>query len=240
MNEPRENLQDPPAEDPMPFAIPFLVGGNFISPGFYINETLKTLIGVDAFGWASQQIAGDWEAVKRAAGAAERLAHFNTAFHDSLEAAWGEQVEASWRGNAADDARAYFSQLAGSVEFQVRSLEEIHRTLNNISNSMVNLARVLGDLLQDLFDAVVMYLLARAAGAVMASSLATSPLAMAQFAVAAAHAVYIVARFGDGLNKVTAAFKVVIGLGATLLTASSRMPDELPPLSTSTYDHPGV
>jgi uncharacterized membrane protein YcaP (DUF421 family) len=105
---------------------------------------------------------------------------------------------------------------------------------------MVNLARVLGDLLQDMFDAVVMYLLARAAGAVLASSLATSPLAMAQFAVAAAHAAYIVLKFGEAMNAVTAAFKVVIGLGATLLTASSRMPGKLPPLNSSTYDHPGV
>uniref|UniRef100_UPI0024584E71 hypothetical protein n=1 Tax=Nocardia brasiliensis TaxID=37326 RepID=UPI0024584E71 len=59
-------------------------------------------------------------------------------------------------------------------------------------------------------------------------------------AVAAAHAVMIFARFEQILTVTTGAFKTVVGLGATALELSNRPPNELPPLGTSTYDHPGV
>ncbi len=238
MTRPEESLEEPVAEDPLPGSIPYFVGGNFISPAYYISAGIETLTGVDPFGWASQQVAGDWEAVKRAGGAAGNLGGFNAAFHDSLKADWQNSVDGSWRGNAADGARNYFDQLAGAVEWHTGPLGEIERTLNNIGNSMLNLSRLLGDLLQDMVDAIILHYAALAAGAVLASSLVGSPAAAAQYAVAAAHAVFLVVRVGQMINKVTAVFKVIVGLSATALELSSSPIEKLPALPKASYDHP--
>ncbi len=224
----------------MPGWIPYFVGGNFISPAYYINAALKNLIGLDAFGWASQQVAGDWEAVKKAAGAAGNLADFNSAFHDTMTADWTNLLQESWRGNAAGQARDYFNSLAGAVEWQVSSLHEIERTLNNISNSMVNLARVLGDILQTLVDMAILWLAEIAAAQILASSIVGSPAAGAAYAVAAAHAVMIFLRFEVMVGKAATVFQAVIGLGATALQLSSGDLAELPQLRDKTYDHPGA
>ncbi|NEW40978.1 WXG100 family type VII secretion target [Nocardia cyriacigeorgica] len=240
MARPGEALQEPQAEDPMPGWIPYFIGGNFVSPAYYLNEASKTLLGVDVFGWASQQVAGDWEAVKKASGAAGNLAAFNTSFHDTVMADWQNTLENTWRGNAADSARSYFHGLAGSVEFQVRSLEEIERTLNNISNAMVNLGRVLGDLLQGIADLIIMWLAKMAAAAIQSSAIITAPTAAATYAAAAVDAVRIVAKYQQMVNATGTAFKVVVGLGATALHLSSRTPEDLPPLPEPSYDHPGA
>ncbi|MBF6544543.1 WXG100 family type VII secretion target [Nocardia brasiliensis] len=240
MTGPAAALQIPEATDPLPGWIPFFLGGNYVSPAYYIGQAIQSITGTDVFGLASEFVAGDWAGVKQAADAAGNLAGFNAAFHDSLATEWQRLLSESWRGNAADQARGYFDHLAGGVEFQVRALREIERTLNNIGNSMLNLARLLGDLLQDIVDWTIMWLTEMAAAAVLSSTLVGAPGAAAAAAVAAAHAVMIFARFEQILTVTTGAFKTVVGLGATALELSNRPPNELPPLGTSTYDHPGV
>lgn len=240
MTRPEESLTEPVAEDPLPGSIPFLVGGNFISPAYYISQAIETVSGVDPFGWASQQVAGDWEAVKQAAGAAGNLTGFNTAFHQSVLSDWKNSVDQSWRGNAADGARNYFDQLAGAVKWQTSALGEIERTMNNIGNSMLNLSRVIGDLLQDIVDYALLWIAEMAAGAILSSTLVGAPGAAASYAVAAAHAVYTVVRIGELINKVTAAFKVIVGLSATAMELSSRPIKQLPALPKTSYDHPGA
>lgn len=82
MIRPEEALKTPEAPEPVPENVKFWVGGNFISPAYYISQVLEKLTGMDVFEWTSSQVAGDWEAVRRAADAAENLSRFNTAYHD--------------------------------------------------------------------------------------------------------------------------------------------------------------
>ncbi|MGW0251698.1 hypothetical protein ACWDYH_34225 [Nocardia goodfellowii] len=240
MTKPSESLQEPQAEDPLASWIPFFVGGNFISPAYYINAGIKSLTGVDAFGWASQQVAGDWEAVKKAAEAAGKLADFNTAYSATITNDWQGMLEQSWRGNAAEQADAFFKSLSGAVKWQVSALDEIERTLNNISNSMVNLARVLGDILQTLVDMVILWLAQIAAANIAASSLVASGAAPAMYALAAAQAVAIFMKFEVAVGKVAVVFQTVVGLGAAALQLSSGDLGELPTLGDKNYDHPGA
>ncbi|MEU8894399.1 WXG100 family type VII secretion target [Nocardia sp. NPDC048505] len=240
MSKPSEALQQPEAEDPLASWIPYFVGGNFISPAYYINAGIKSLTDVDVFGWASQQVAGDWEAVKKAGVAAGNLADFNTAFGDTIKADWQSMLEETWRGNAADQADTFFQSLTGAVKWQVSALNEIERTLNNISNSMVNLARVLGDILQSLVDMAIMWLAQLAAASLAASSLVASGAAPAMYALAAVQALAIYTKFASAVGIVATAFQTVVGLGAAALQLSSGDLQEFPQLGDKNYDHPGA
>lgn len=105
---------------------------------------------------------------------------------------------------------------------------------------MVNLGRVLGDLLQGLADLIIMWLAKMAAAAIQSSAVITAPTAAATYAAAAADAVRIVAKYQQMVNAAGTTFKVVVGLGATALQLSSRPVDELPALPSPSYDHPGA
>lgn len=241
MTQPATALKEPQADDPLPEAIPYFFGGNFVSPAYYISQTIKNLTGFDVFGWASEQVAGDWEAVRKAAGAAENLSSFNSDFAAAVQTGWQNTVQQSWHGHAANSAHSYFQDLAGKVDFQTAPLKEIGRELTNIANSMMNLARVLGDLLQDLVDLAILWLASAAAEAVLASTLVGAPAAAAQAAVSAAYAVMMVERIGEMMKKVTLTYKTITGIVSLLQGLSSHTSaDKLPPLPNAAYHFPGA
>ncbi|MBF6333884.1 WXG100 family type VII secretion target [Nocardia transvalensis] len=241
MTRPEETLTAPRAEDPMPGVIPFFAGGNFISPAYYISTIVKGVIGFDIFGWASEKVQGDWEAVRKAAEAAGNLSRFNSAFADSVQAGWRNTVEQSWHGEAAGSAGAYFNQLAATLDFQVRPLEEIERQLTNISTGMRELARLVGDILQDIADWGLLLGASMAAQAVLAATLVGGPAAAAQAAISATYVVMIIQRVDAAITLVTRTYKTIYGgIGALNVLSSQTMPDKLPPLPNSAYNHPGA
>lgn len=241
MTQPLDALTTPVAEDPLPGAVAFVAGGNFVSPAFYISQVIQWATnGFDPFGWASEQVTGDWEKVKQAGIAATNLATFNTTFRDSVKSGWQNDIESNWRGNAADSARGYFYLFGDSVDYQAGSLGEIGRTLNNIADSMMNLSRVVGDLLQDIADHALLAGIALAAGATLSSSLVGSPAAGAAYAVAAAEMALIAVRVNKMMSTVTNVYKAIVALCAAAEELSSRISDKLPPLPTTAYDHPGA
>ncbi|MBB5916360.1 uncharacterized protein YukE [Nocardia transvalensis] len=241
MSRPDEALQDPSAEDPMPFLGPFVLGGNFASPAYYIAEIAKSLAGFDPFGWAAQHMEGDWEAVEKAGGAAGNLGRFNAAYAEALRTDWQNTVEQSWQGKAATAAETYFNQLARSVDFQVRSLEEIERKLSNTATLMRERARLVADLLQDVADEIIFLAASWAAEAILASSLVGAPAAAAQAAVSAACIARIIIKIDQVVNWVTVTFKVVYGVIGELYGLSNQTaPDKLPPLPNAAYDNLGV
>ena len=65
---PDSTLVEPQADDPIPYLVSLIAGGNFASPAYYISGTIKALWGFDVFGWAGEKVTGDWEAVGKAAG----------------------------------------------------------------------------------------------------------------------------------------------------------------------------
>jgi hypothetical protein len=225
----------------MPSAIPFLAGGNFISPSYYISTVVKTITGFDVFGWASEKVQGDWEAVHKAGGAVGNLGQFNTDYAESVRTDWHNQVDQSWHGNAADSAKAYFNQLAADIDFQVSSLQDIERQLTNISTGMRELGRFVGDLLQEISDLALLWLASQAAEAVLASSLVGAPAAAAQAAVSAAYVVMIVQRVGKLMTGVTDTYRTIYaGIGALNILSSQTSPDKLPPLPNADYSFPGA
>ncbi len=213
------------------------MGGNFISPAYYISQVLEKITGMDVFEWASSRVVGDWGAVRRAADAAGNLSRFNAQYHDAVKGDWKNTVSESWQGNAAASAQSYFDNLAGAVKFQVRSLQEMEHHLTNIANSMADLTTALGDILQELVDLAIV-------AAIEAAVASADPEPITKAGAIAALSLTVV-RIGLAINKMWSkigiAYVAVTGMGsAALHLVSQTTPDSLPPLPQSTYDHPGV
>jgi hypothetical protein len=240
VTRPDSTLKEPQADDPMPYVLPLLVGGNIVSPSYYVFGTVKALVGFDVFGWASEKVSGDWEAVHKAGVAAGNLSRYNTAFGESVRTALHNQAD-SWHGNAADSAKAYFSQLAACLDFQVSSLSDMERQLTNISTGMRELGRLVGDLLQEIIDCGLLLLASQAAEAVLATSLVGAPAAAAQAAVSAAYIVMILQRGSKVVDLITNTYQTIYaGIGALNLLSNQSSADNLPPLPNAGYTFPGA
>ena len=240
MTRPDSTLKEPRADDPMPSALPLLAGGNIISPSYYIDGAVKAIFGFDFFAWASEKVSGDWEAVHKAGTAAGNLSRFNTAFAESVRTDLHTRAD-SWHGNAANSAKAYFNQLAGSLDFQVSSLSDMERQLTNISTGMRELGRLVGDLLQDIADFVLLWLASQAAEAVLASSLVGAPAAAAEAAVSAAYLVMILQRGSKVVTLISDTYRTIYaGIGALNLLSNQSSADKLPPLPHAGYSFPGA
>ncbi|QIS05179.1 hypothetical protein F5X71_25255 [Nocardia brasiliensis] len=223
MTGPAAALRSPEAADPLPGWIPFFVAGDYIAPAYYIGQAVQSITGTDVFGLASEFVAGDWAGVEQAADAAGKLAGFDAAFHEALDTEGRHLLARTWHGSAADQARDHCHQLASTVERQCKARQEIARALHGIGNAMLDLARLLGDLLQDIVDRTIMWLVEMAA----AATLSTTRDGGAR-AVAAAHAGLIFAGFEQILTVTTGACKTVVDLGATALALSSSRTDAPP------------
>src|SRR6266568_4580238 len=227
MTNPQDALKEPKAEDPLPGAVSFFVGGNFISPSYYITWVLKHTIDFDPFEWVARQVAGDWEAVEKAADAATNLGVFNDDFAKSIKSDWANSAQNSWKGHAGDGANSYFQGLSGAVEWQVGPLQEIGHELSNIASSMRNLGRALADILQDLSDLALLW----AATEISAAYAGPAGEAFGA-AVSAAYVIEMIAKRAELFEKVETVYKAITGIvavleGLTSHTSADKLP-ELP------------
>ncbi|WP_336085264.1 hypothetical protein [Nocardia sp. SSK8] len=236
MSVPSDALQAPKADELVSDDFAFWVGGNFLSPAYGVSALIKKFTNFDVFGWASEQVAGDWEAVSRASGAVSNLGKFNAAFAQSINDEWGKGLESTWQGNSAQAAETYFKRLASSINWQVTSLDEVSRTLDNIGGSMANLKRALGDLLQEIADLGIILAAELAVAAIPVG--VTTAVSSAAIAVTVAK---IVAKVNKVMSVVAAVYDLVLAGVATLQSLSARLTAEtLPTLGNSAYDHQGV
>ena len=238
---PDSTLVEPQADDPMPFMVSFVAGGNYASPAYYVSWIVKEATGFDVFGWASEKVTGDWEGVGKAASAAGNLSRFNTAFAQEINTQWQQSAGATWHGNAARNAEQNFTHLASCIKFQVSPLEDIERQLTNISTGMRELGRLIGDILQDISDWAILAGISLAAEAALASTGVGSIIAVQQAALTALYFAQIVKRAADLVKLVNKAYKAIYGVIGVLNTLSSQTtPDNLPPLPKASYDFPGA
>lgn len=145
----------------------------------------------------------------------------------------------SWQGRAADSARSYFHNLAGQVQFQVSTLQEIERQLNNIAESMANLARFLSDMLQLLTDLAIAYGI-QALIAAGPNPDPTGASRVAALAAMAATAFSMYRTFTAMVGKVTAVYDGFLLLWSFLENQSRSELQNLPELGGKSYDHTGV
>ncbi|TLG14924.1 hypothetical protein FEK35_07190 [Nocardia cyriacigeorgica] len=240
MSQPQEHLTEPQAEQPVSDEAAFLLGANFVSPSYALFGVIEKIIHVKIPDWLASQIGGDWEAVSRAANAAGNLAKFNTSYAESLTTNWQSILDDSWKGNAAASAKDYFAVLASSLNYQVGPLNTIDQELQKVANSMANLSRVLGDLVQILVDDAIIWSIE----ALVALGPNPDPTGASRAAALAAMAVTAVAMaktFLHMVGKVTAVYDSFVAIWALLEhQVRGAGPEKLPTLGEKAYNHPGV
>ena len=238
---PIEVLTDPEPDDPVPDMVELATNANFVSPAYWLNSIVKTITGFDALTEITDYVAGDWAALQQAGIAIENLAGYNTAYSAGIEAAVKE-FEASWRGNAADNARTYFTSLTDRLDQQVDPLQEIADSIKAFALSSYGLAQTISGLVQTLFDLAAMYAIKQATVAALGATVAGAPAAVAMQAAAALDAARMIKTVIDIWGKLGLMFagsEGAVGLMSAGINAVAGTAD-LPGVRSISYDHPGV
>ncbi len=237
MSDPVAALADPAATESVSDNVAFVLGANFVSPTAAIAAIVEAVVDKNPYKWAGEQVAGDWEAVKKAASAAGNLGRFGASVGDNMRAEW-TQVDQTWNGNAAAAAAAHFGRLATQIEATQIDFAEIERALLNIGNSMDNLGRALGDILQEITDWGLIYWANKLIAAASPDPTGISRgAALTMMAVAAAK-MYL--KINSMMSIVAAAYMSISASVGVIQGLASNWPNALPTLSTGSYDHRGV
>ncbi|MFE7800371.1 WXG100 family type VII secretion target [Nocardia sp. NPDC057440] len=239
MTRPQEALTEPQSEVAVPDMVAFVLGGNYASPAQGVYWVIEKVTNVDVPKWIASQIAGDWEAVSRAADAAGNLATFNQNYHDTIKTDWDSILESSWQGNAADKAQSYFHNLAGQIKWQISGLNEIQRILDNASDAMSTLAQFLADLVQFLSDLAIIWIIE----SLIAMGPNPDPTGVSRAAALTAMAATGLAMYKNitkGVTIIAGIFDLIVGLWSGGGVLSRTSPEPLPELGAKSYDHPGA
>jgi hypothetical protein len=235
--QPNAHLAPPGAADPIPDALEDIVGLQYISPSYWFEKALTTVFDWNPYELAAQQVAGDWEAVRKAGDAVKNLADFNIAHADAVKAASAD-VAHSWRGNAADAATSYFAGLADGLDAQSSGLSAIAGQLDQMALGMYETQQAIKGLLSTLTDQLIVF------GVELAATAALSATVVGGVAVGAAAAFQvtrILATWDSVVTCWTAAWNVAqaaIGLISGYLAGINGV--DVRPLPGASYDHPGA
>ncbi|MEV6275711.1 WXG100 family type VII secretion target [Nocardia sp. NPDC051832] len=237
---PSERLTEPALEDPLNDSFEFLITSNVISPSYWACKWSENVIGMDPLKWFSSKIAGDWEALQKAGKAVENLAAYSSSFAESVQSA-ASTVDATWDGNAATSAQAYFAKLAAGIDAQVEPLKEMASEIGRFASTAYHLSTAASNTVQALLDwaaiAIIEWAAAQASALTGVGLVATAALV----AAATATTMLVIKEWGllvNTLNKAYVALEAIAGAGFGVAAVIESA--ELPALPTATYDHPGA
>jgi hypothetical protein len=181
---------------------------NYLSPSAWINDAIKNLTGVDVFGWCTDWLTGDWEAIWKFGDATKNLAECLQETGINIQHG-AIDMDYSWDGNAADAAYKYFSNFAAATSGQQIALYQIGDNYHKAAQGAWQLSNQLGNILQALADKAIIAGIAWAAGT---ATTETGIGAVAGYGVAAWQVV-------DMLELVNKA-STIINTGGTVILAA--------------------
>ncbi|MFE1592801.1 WXG100 family type VII secretion target [Nocardia sp. NPDC058705] len=237
---PSEYLTEPALEDPLSDKFEFLITSNAISPTYWACKWCENVLGTDPLKWVTTKISGDWEALQKAGKAVENLAAYNSAFSESVKSA-AATVDATWDGNAATSAQAYFTELSAAISAQVEPLKDMATEINRFASSAYHLSTAMSNTLQTVLDwgaiAVIEWAAAQASALSGVGIVATAALV----AAATATTLRVIAEWGRLVETFNAGYVALeaiagVGFGVTAVVESA----EMPVLPAADYDHPGA
>nr|WP_296076101.1 hypothetical protein [uncultured Actinoplanes sp.] len=181
---------------------------NYVSPSAWVNAGIEKATGIDIFGYFTDAVTGEWDAVWKFGEALGCLADCLQEL--GIEIQQGAiDLDADWDGNAADAAYQYFSQLAASVSGQQFDLRQIQENYHKAALGAWQLSNQLGNILQAIADKFLIAAIAAAAGTVTAE---TGFGAVAGYGVAGLQVVQMLELFNDASLKINTAGSVIAGL----------------------------
>lgn len=122
-------------------------------------------------------LSGDWAKLRGCADVYWNVALALGDMADNVQGA-GQQLEGSWRGNAADSAQVYLFELAKSLTAAMPPFEELANQYIAAAEGAAELGKVVGSLLCDLVDAALIAIAAAEGVAVTAGTIVGIPLSV--------------------------------------------------------------
>lgn len=141
---PVDALTPPVAVAPIPDLVNNILGGKqYISPSYWVGWVMEKVCGVNPWGWIAEQFAGDWNAAAEASDALNNLAEFNTRYAATVREQTKALIPDHWDGNAAEQASAYFTSVAATLQEQVAALQGVASQFHSLAAGMEEMAQAL-------------------------------------------------------------------------------------------------
>lgn len=122
-------------------------------------------------------LSGDWAKLRACADIYSNVAFALGHMADNVQ--WtGQRLDDFWRGNAADSAQLYLFQLTQSLTAAQAPFHELAEQYKAAAQGAADLGKVVGGLICDLVDAVLIFVAAAEGVAVSAGSIVGIPLAV--------------------------------------------------------------
>ena len=131
------------------------LGGDFISPSFYLLGLVELLIGLDPIDWVAKAVVGDYRVISEVGDAILPLSEFTAQQADLMATDAGIMFNC-WQGEAASAATPYFRGLLAMVGGQSGPLASMGELYIQFAWSAFLLAEALVSALCTLLDAVLM------------------------------------------------------------------------------------
>jgi hypothetical protein len=210
---------------------------NYLSPSAWINTAIQKLTGVDVFGWMSDWVSGDWQAIFKFGDAVGHLGECMQQLGVNIQQGLVD-LDPSWDGNASDAACRYFSDLAAATSGQQVALYEMRDHYHKAATGAWQMANQLGNVLQALADKAVLAGIAAAAGTITSE---TGIGAVAGYGVAALIVIDMLKLINKASTIINTAGSVILGIfggGMDLAYRGGALAAK--PLPANAYSHPGV
>jgi hypothetical protein len=239
MTDPTTHLRAPSPPDESisnGFANP-LDAFNYISPSAWINEAIEQAVGWDVFGWCTDWLSGDWEAIWKFGDAMINLADCLQEQGITIQRS-AITMDESWDGNAADAAYQYFSALAAATSGQQIALHDIGESYHKAALGAWQLGNQLGNIMQALADKAIIAGISFAVGTATAE---TGVGAVAGYGVAAWQAVEMMSLANRASTIINTGGTAVLGaFGAGMAVGYKGGDLSAVPLPKTPYLPPGV
>lgn len=157
-------LKTPKAPDDFHDAsIDWANGFKALSPGAWVMDFLKTVLGVDPGKWIGESVVGDWKEVAKCADMFKNLSDFYTTVGENIAQGAGT-VPAVWQGKAADAATQYFKSVANAIGVPVKPLAQLHDDYMAAAHGAWEFEELATETLGTIIDLAIIAALAYAAG----------------------------------------------------------------------------
>ncbi|WP_067859154.1 hypothetical protein [Nocardia shimofusensis] len=244
---PIAKLSEPQPDDPVHDYVELVISGNGTSLTYHLNNLIVMASspfvdgGFNCISTITNNLSGDWVALQQSADAIRKLAEYNSAYHEAIDAALNDS-NTSWQGNAAESARKFFSSLTDALDGQIEPLTTVADEISAYAMASYGMANGIADLVQTLGDLAIQWMATEIASGTAAASVvgagaaaALQAVAKAILAVMATKIVEIIGKLGHMVNASEALLGLVIAGMSAAVEAS-----EIPALGVNSYDHPGV
>ncbi|MBM2623398.1 hypothetical protein JIG36_48680 [Actinoplanes sp. LDG1-06] len=142
---------------------------NYVSPSAWVNDIIEKSTGVDIFGYATDALTGEWDALYKFGDALGSLAQYMQELGIQIQSGI-LRVDATWDGNANDAAFNYFTNLAKATSEQQVALYEAAKGYHEAAKGAWQLSNQLGNLLQAIADKAIIIGISAAVGTATAET----------------------------------------------------------------------